>query len=224
MCGRFTLSQPPEAIAKQFQLDEVPQLSPRYNIAPTQLTPTVLVDSGGSRQFRALHWGLIPSWAKDAKMGARMINARAETLSEKPAFRSAFKYRRCLIVADGFYEWQQQKQGKQPFYFRLKTGEPFAFAGLWEHWDSSEGEAIDSCTIITTAANEVTRSIHDRMPVILSPSDYELWLDPAVQTPVKLQPLLSPYSADEMTSYPVSAAVNSPRNDRADCVEPLAAT
>ncbi len=157
MCGRFTLSQPVEAIASIFQLKEVPNLEPRYNIAPTQLVPTVWQTSTQSdagdkdkvlRQFQLLRWGLVPSWAKDPAMGAKLINARAETVAEKPSFRSAFRHRRCLVIADGFYEWRRQEGKKQPFYFRLQNGQPFAFAGLWEHWQDSMGEVIDSCTII----------------------------------------------------------------------------
>lgn len=220
MCGRFSFSQSNETIAEIFQLDEVPQITPRYNLAPTQLIPTVLVtDEEQKRQFKMLQWGLIPGWAKDPKMGARMINAKAETVSEKPAFRSAFKKRRCLVLADGFYEWHEQNGEKQPFYFRLKQSQPFAFAGLWEHWKDAEGEVIESCTIITTEANDIVRPIHDRMPVILAPDYYEQWLDPKVQKPELLQPLLQPYHPEEMTAYAVSTKVNSPRHDSPECIE-----
>ena len=221
MCGRFSQSQPAEAIAQAFQVAEVPTLKPRYNIAPTQAVGTVLKLSGHQdKQFRMLHWGLIPRWAKDPKMGARLINARAETVAEKPAFKSAFQKRRCLVVADGFYEWQAQenKKHKQPFYFRLKDGRPFAFAGLWEHWEDANQEAIESCTLITTEANELMQPIHNRMPVILAPQDYDLWLNPEVKTPELLQILCS-YSSDEMMAYPVSQAVNKPSNDSAQCIE-----
>jgi putative SOS response-associated peptidase YedK len=222
MCGRFSLSQSGDAIATAFQLSEVPDLVPRYNIAPTQPAPVLLLNAEGHRQFKLLYWGLIPSWAKDPKLGARMINARSETVAEKPAFRTAFKRRRCLVLADGFYEWQRRDKVKQPFYFQVGQGrQPFAFAGLWEHWQSSEGDTIDSCTILTTEPNELLRSIHDRMPVILEPQDYDRWLDPT-QRPELLQPLLRPYDAQQMVSYAVNTQVNNPRHDRPDCIEPIA--
>ena len=218
MCGRFSFSQSSEALAEAFHLT-VPSLSPRYNIAPTQPAPTILQSADG-REFKLLYWGLIPSWAKDTKMGAKLINARAETVDEKPAFRSAFKKRRCLVLADGFYEWQQQNGKKQPYYFRVEDGKPFAFAGLWEHWESPDGEEIDSCTIITTQANEILQPIHDRMPVILNPKDYDHWLDP-MQKPEQLQQLLQPYSSTEMTCYPVSTKVNKPTNDTPELINSL---
>jgi putative SOS response-associated peptidase YedK len=222
MCGRFTFTQLDETVANLFGLAQVPQLPPRYNIAPTQPAPTVLQTSPNSpREFRLLYWGLIPSWAKDAKISSKLINARAETVTEKPAFRSAFKKRRCLILADGFYEWQQQDGKKQPFYFRLQEGKPFAFAGLWEHWDNPEGESIDSCTIITTEANDVLRPIHDRMPVILEPENYDQWLDPQLQKAELIQPLLRPYPTEEMTVSPVSTKVNNPKNDSPDCIKAI---
>ncbi len=223
MCGRFSLSQGAEAIAEVFDLAEVPNLEPRYNIAPTSLVPTVLCASEHSdRQLRLLRWGLIPSWAKDPAMGARLINARAETVAEKPSFRTAFRHRRCLVVADGFYEWQRQERKKQPFYFRLQDRQPFAFAGLWEHWEAPDGKVIESCTILTTEANELLRPIHDRMPVILDRKDYDLWLDPAVQNAEPLQQLLRPYKADAMMSYPVSTQVNNPANNSPECINSLA--
>lgn len=229
MCGRFTLNKSGEAIASAFQLTEVPQVLPHYNIAPTQLVPTVLHTAENSnavgknsvlRQFHQLRWGLIPSWAKDPQMGARLINARAETVTEKPSFRSAFRHRRCLVIADGFYEWQRQERKKQPFYFRLQNGQPFAFAGLWERWRSPDGEEIQSCTILTTEANEILRPIHDRMPVILDSKDYDLWLDPAVQNTEPLQ-LLRPYPSEAMTSYAVSTKVNNPANNTPECINSL---
>jgi putative SOS response-associated peptidase YedK len=224
MCGRYSQSKSAEIIAEAFQVDDVPPLEPRYNIAPTQLVPTILQAlASTNRQFKVLHWGLIPSWAKDPKMGARLINARAETVAEKPAFRSAFKQRRCLVLADGFYEWQQQesKKQKQPFYFRLNDERPFAFAGLWEHWENTNGEEIESCTLLTTEPNELMRPIHNRMPVILDPNNYELWLDPDVKKPELLQPLLRSYPTEEMTAYPVSKVVNKPSNDSVECIESI---
>jgi putative SOS response-associated peptidase YedK len=222
MCGRYSQRQSAKIIAQAFQVDEVPTLEPRYNIAPTQSVPTVLQTSASTnRQFKMLHWGLIPSWAKDRKMGAKLINARGETVAEKPAFRSAFRQRRCLVLADGFYEWQQQEQKKQkqPFYFRLSDERPFAFAGLWEHWKGEDGEEIESCTLLTTEANELMQPIHNRMPVILDPKDYDLWLDLEVKKPELLQPLLHSYRSEEMTAYPVSKVVNKPSNDSAECIE-----
>jgi putative SOS response-associated peptidase YedK len=223
MCGRFSQSQPAAAIARAFQVD-VPPLTPRYNIAPTQSVATVLQTADRKdRQFRMLHWGLIPSWAKDKKIGSRLINARAETVAEKPAFRSAFRKRRCLVLADGFYEWQQQENNKQkqPFYFRYQDGRPFAFAGLWEHWEDANGEEIKSCTLVTTEANELMRPIHNRMPVILDPKDYDLWLDLEMKNPELLQPLFHVYPTEEMMVYPVSKVVNKPSNDSIDCIEKI---
>ena len=223
MCGRFSQSQSAQTIAQVFQV-AVPPLTPRYNIAPTQSVATVLQhpeDQG--RQFKMLHWGLIPSWAKDSKMGARLINARAETVAEKPSFRSAFRHRRCLVLADGFYEWQQQEnqKQKQPYYFRLKDGCPFAFAGLWERWQPADGEAIESCTLLTTEANELMRPIHNRMPVILDPKNYDLWLNPEMKQWESLEALLCPYPPEEMTAYPVNKVVNKPVNDSVECIESL---
>lgn len=223
MCGRFTLTKSAEIIAKAFDLGEIPPFQPRYNVAPTQEIATILIKPDDTqRQLKMLHWGLIPSWAKDVKMGAKLINARAETVTEKPSFRTAFKKRRCLIIADGFYEWQQQDGKKQPFYFKLQDEQPFAFAGLWEHWEG-EGEVIESCTILTTEANQIMQPIHERMPVILDSKDYDLWLDPTMQKPDLLQPLLVPYSAEEMTAYPVSTRVNKPMNDSPECIQELVA-
>jgi putative SOS response-associated peptidase YedK len=178
MCGRFTLAQSPEAVAKAFGLDAVPNFPPRYNIAPSQPVGVIVRGQNAPKpEFRLMGWGLIPSWAKDPSIGAKLINARSETLTEKPSFRAAFKYRRCLIPADGFYEWQKTQGGaKQPFYFSMAGNAVFAFAGLWESWND-----IESCTILTTAANGLLQPIHDRMPVILSPKDYGRWLDPSVQ-------------------------------------------
>ncbi|WP_414585045.1 SOS response-associated peptidase [Scytonema sp. PCC 10023] len=222
MCGRFTLSQTAEAIYQTFHVNKIPDLEPQYNIAPTQMVAAVLHNpETKQREFQKLRWGLIPSWAKDLGMGAKLINARAETAAEKPAFRSAFKHRRCLVVADGFYEWQTKEGKKQPFYFHLKEGKPFGFAGLWEQWQSPQGEEITSCTILTTKCNELLEPIHERMPVILQPQDYDLWLDPQVQTPEPLQQLLHPYPSEAMMAYPVSTVVNSPKHNSPDCIKPL---
>jgi putative SOS response-associated peptidase YedK len=223
MCGRFTLTDPDQDLAEQFDLPEIPALEPRYNIAPTQAVAAVRVAAGGAvRELVLLRWGLIPFWAKDPEIGARLINARSETVAEKPAFRDAFKRRRCLVVADGFYEWQKQQGKKQPFYIRLRAGQPFAFAGLWERWRGAEESIVESCTLLTTSPNGLMQPLHNRMPVILQPRDYELWLDPGVVRAELLQPLLVPYPAEEMEAYPVSRRVNSPDNDDPRCIEPLA--
>lgn len=219
MCGRYTLTTSGEIIAEFFKLSAVPDIKPRYNIAPTQSVATVTVEAKKmQRQFQFMRWGLIPSWAKDMKIGSKMINARSETVAEKPAFRSAIKHRRCLIVADGFYEWQQQGKNKQPYYFQKTDGEPFAFAGLWENWESPEKENIVSCSIITTAANETVQPMHDRMPVILPDSDWEQWLDPSVKNAQEVLPLLKPYASEAMKAKAVSAIVNSPSRDSPECI------
>lgn len=222
MCGRFTLNQTAEALYQTFHVEKVPDLEPQYNIAPTQMVVTVLYNQeSNQREFQKLRWGLIPSWAKDSGMGAKLINARAETVAEKPAFRSAFKHRRCLVVADGFYEWQHQEGKKQPYYFRFQEEKAFGFAGLWEQWLTPSGDHIASCTILTTRCNELLQPIHDRMPVILQPQDYDVWLDPQVQTPEVLQQLLQPYPSEAMTAYPVSTVVNSSKHNSPDCIKPL---
>ncbi len=220
MCGRFSLTQSADALANAFALNDVPAWMPRYNIAPTQTIATLVSDASPSRQFRLLRWGLVPSWAKDLAIGSKLINARSETVAEKPSFRAAFKQRRCLILADGFYEWLRlDKKQKQPYYFQLTDKQPFAFAGLWERWQGS-GEPIESCTMLTTQANELLQPIHDRMPVMLAPETYERWLD--VTTPAaELQQLLHPYDAQAMQGYPVSPSVNSAANENIECLNPL---
>jgi putative SOS response-associated peptidase YedK len=222
MCGRFTLTDPDQDLAVQFDLPEIPDMKPRYNIAPTQPVAAVrLAPEGAEREMALLHWGLIPFWAKDPSIGARMINARSETVAEKPAFRAAFRRRRCLVAADGFYEWQKQNGGKQPFYIHLRNGRPFGFAGLWEHWEGADGSVIESCTLLTTQPNDLLRPLHNRMPVILHPRDYALWLDREVEEAEKLKPLLGAYPAAEMEAYAVSRFVNRPDNDEPKCIEPL---
>ncbi|MBA2715307.1 MAG: SOS response-associated peptidase [Rubrobacteraceae bacterium] len=222
MCGRYTLSTPVGKLAEEFGLTgKLPDLQPSYNVAPTREVPAVVSGDGG-RRLELLRWGLIPSWADDPGIGSRMINARSETVAEKPSFRRAFKKSRCLMLADGFYEWRKENGGKQPYYVRMKSGQPFAFAGLWESWNKGEGGRIHSCAIITTDANDLMREIHHRMPVIMPPEYYELWLDPAVSEPEELLPLLEPYPAADMEAYPVSRRVNSPSNDEPSCVERVA--
>lgn len=223
MCGRFTLTDPDAELLTQFDLPNLPPLEPRYNIAPSQPVPVVrLAADKAARELVLVRWGLIPFWAQDPEIGNRLINARAETVAEKPAFREAFRRRRCLVVADGFYEWQKQDGQKQPFYIRMRDGRPFAFAGLWERWRGSDDVVIESCTLLTTGPNELMRPLHNRMPAILHPKDYDLWLDPEVQRPDLLQAVLLPYPAEEMTAYPVSRWVNSPDHDDPRCIEPLA--
>ena len=220
MCGRYTLKTPVDDLARQFEVDEYPSsLTPSYNIAPTQQVATVLVEDG-KRKLEMLHWGLIPSWAGDPAIGNRMINARAETVATKPSYRSAFKSRRCLILADGFFEWRKTSNGKQPFYIHMEDGSPFAFAGLWESWKN--GREIRSCTIITTDPNELVGEIHNRMPVILHSEDYEMWLDPDFDEKEPLTTLLKPYPASEMEAYPVSRKVNKPSNNQPECIESVA--
>jgi putative SOS response-associated peptidase YedK len=223
MCGRFTLRAPASVIAEQFALFEVPPFTPRFNIAPSQPVPVVRLVPGQTeprRELVWLRWGLIPGWAQDAAIGNRMINARAESVAQKPAFRAALRRRRCLLAADGFYEWQRTGRRKQPHFIRMRDDRPLAFAGLWESWEGPD-QVVESCTILTTDANELMRPIHDRMPVILAPAAYEPWLDPTVQEPQQLAPLLVPYPSEPMTAYPVSTLVNSPTNEDPRCIEPV---
>lgn len=222
MCGRFTLFDPDASLAEGFGLAEVPSLAPRYNIAPSQSVAAVRIPpGGGARELVMMRWGLIPSWAKDPSIGNRMINARAETVAEKPAFRTAIRRRRCLVPADGFYEWKRTNGRKQPFYIRMRDGKAFGFAGLWDSWDGPGGEAVESCALLTTGPNEIVRPIHDRMPVIVSPRDYDLWLSPEVQDPRLLSKIFLPYPADGMTAYAVRTSVNNPKTDAPELIDPL---
>lgn len=222
MCGRFTVRSNPNVIAKEFGLSGVLDLIPHFNIAPTQMVAAVR-SLDGSRELALLRWGLVPPWASELSIGSRMINARSETVATKPSFKKAFQSRRCLVVADGFYEWQKTDDKKQPFFIRLKSDQPFGFAGLWERNDRT-GQPVETCTIITTTANEMMVPLHERMPVIIPPEQYDLWLDPEVKDVQQLERLLQPFPSDEMTAYPVSTLVNSPKNDLAACVEPLEAS
>lgn len=224
MCGRFTLAASPDAVAEFFELIDLPVFGPRYNIAPTQPAPVVRITGGGGvRRFDHLHWGLIPSWAKDPGIGSRMINARGETVASKPSFRAALRQRRCLVVADGFYEWRKLPgtKRKQPHHVRRCNAGLMALAGLWERWEGPDGRAIESCTIITTEPNDLMKPLHDRMPVILGRDDFELWLDPRVNEPESLTPLLVPCPSEELTVMAVGTLVNSPASDRPECVRPL---
>ena len=221
MCGRFTLTVDPADLQEAFPEFIFPaQAAARFNIAPSQ--PILAVPNDATNKADFFVWGLIPSWAKDPTIGSRLINARAETLAEKASFRSAYKYHRCLIFADGFFEWQARpgSKSKVPHLVRLKSGKPFAFAGLWEHWQSPDGSEVKSAAIITTTPNSLMTSIHDRMPVILPHDSYAQWLDPTPHFPVDLNSLLVPYPADEMKAYPVSTLVNTPANDRPEVLLP----
>ena len=218
MCGRFAQKSPRAKITKKFKVEEVPPLVERYNVAPTQTVLAVREASDG-REATFLKWGLVPRWAKDPSIGNKLINARAETVTEKPSFREAFTRRRCLVPMEGFYEWARRGDRKRPFYFHMRDGEPFAVAGLWESWEGGD-ELLETCTLLTTEANELLASYHDRMPVILRPEDYDLWLDAGVRSSERLLPLLRPYPREEMTAYAVSLMVNSPSNESPRCVEP----
>ena len=219
MCGRYSLTSNMDDLQARFDFEARDLVyRPRYNVAPTQTVLSVVNDQGNRAEF--MRWGLIPFWAKDPKIGARMINARAETVAQKPAFRNALRKRRCLILADGFYEWQKQAGKKVPMYIAAKSREPFAMAGLFETWKSPSGENVRSCTIITTVPNSLMESIHNRMPVILAQDAEATWLDPEIDDADDLMPLLMPCPADRLEAYPVSPLVNSPQNDSPECVLP----
>lgn len=222
MCGRFTLLPSDDDLAAFFGLHDLPSMRPRYNIAPTQDVAVVRVPPGegaGSRHLDLLRWGLVPHWAKDKSIGNRLINARSETAASKPAFRSAFRTRRCLLPASGFFEWKKEPDGRQPYYVLRDDEGLLAFAGLWERWMSTDGEVVESCTILTTEANTALRPLHHRMPVVLDPEDFEAWLDPGASQERHVQPLMRPYSRGVLTVRRVSRVVNSPRNDVPECVE-----
>ena len=221
MCGRFTLTVDSRSIEEAFPWLEVPQtLAPRYNIAPTQ--PIAVIPNDGKNQLDFFIWGLIPSWAKDPKIGSRLINARGETVGEKPSFRAAYKRRRCLILADGFYEWVKVpgEKNKTPHYIQMETQNVFALAGLWEIWNAPDGSVVKTATIITTEPNPMMAKLHNRMPVILSEKDHPFWLDPQEKPNEELAPLIRSYPAEEMMHYPVSTTVNSPANDSKACIAP----
>jgi putative SOS response-associated peptidase YedK len=222
MCGRFTLFEADKILSKEFGVSCIPPLSPRYNISPTQPIAAVRTPhTGTGREVALLRWGLIPSWSKDPAIGNRLINARAETAREKPSFRNAFKRHRCLIPTNGFYEWQRLERGKQPYFIRMRDERIFSFAGLWDRWENPEEGAIETCTILTTAANAVLAPIHDRMPVILPSTEYDRWLDTSLKDTDSLTPLLVPFPPDEMLAFPVSPRVNTPALDDMGCIAPL---
>jgi putative SOS response-associated peptidase YedK len=218
MCGRYTLTADANILQKAFDLQSIPaDYAPRYNIAPTQ--SVYAIKTQANRQLEALQWGLIPSWAKDASIGSKLINARSETVSEKPSFRSAFKARRCLIPATGFYEWQKIGKQKKPHYIYMQDQAVFAMAGLWETWQDATGQQRETCTIITTEPNDLIRPLHHRMAVIVPPKDYDLWLDPNASTQ-ELATLFEPYPASKMALHEVSTAVNNVTNESSELIEP----
>lgn len=219
MCGRFTASDPPQ-MAMRFDFAELADMAPRFNIAPTQPVPTI-VGSGGGRRIVHMRWGLVPSWAKDLSVGSRMINARAETLETKPAFREALRTRRCLVLADGFFEWKKEGRARRPFFIHLAGGAPFAFAGLWDEWRGPDGAPVQSCTIVTTEPNALVEPLHDRMPAILLPEAEARWLDPSIRDLSDLLELLQPHPSHRMESFEVKPVVNNVANDVPECLEPV---
>jgi putative SOS response-associated peptidase YedK len=222
MCGRYTLTSPGEVIAELFELVDVPEVLPHYNLAPTQEAAVVRVAAPGApRRLDYLRWGLIPYWATDPAIGNRMINARAESVADKPAYRDSFRRRRCLVPADGFYEWKRQGKARQPYLIRRRDRRPFAFAGLWSSWRGRDADRRETFTIVTTTPNELLAQLHDRMPVILDYRDFAAWLDPGRSDAAHLQSLLVPPAAGDLEAVPVSTRVNNAAYDAADCVEPL---
>ncbi len=221
MCGRFALSISGDEIRERFDLPDSFMFEPRYNIPPGRPIPAIRTDpsaDGNGRTAVRLHWGLVPFWADDPSSAHQPINARSETVDEKPTFREAFKKRRCLIPATGFYEWTSENGSRRPYFFRLESGDPFAFAGLWERWEGTDDE-LESCAILTTRSNEMIEPVHDRMPVLLHPSRYDAWLAPATDAD-RLDSFLTPYQSSRMDGYPVGKHVNNPENDDPSCVEP----
>ena len=224
MCGRFTLRASTNVLAEQFAAIADIVFEPRFNVAPSQPIAAVRLRPGSvpcQRELIPLRWGLIPSWAKEASMGNRMINARSETVAEKPAFRAAFRRRRCLIPADGFFEWQRRGKAKQPFFVQMSDELPFAIAGLWESWEGPDHSMIESCTILTTEPNALMEPIHDRMPVILRAEVYDPWLGSGQSDPESLKELLVPYDAGQMKVHPVSTFVNRTTNEGPECIAPI---
>lgn len=220
MCGRFIQCTSGEALAERFHLPIIPDLTPRYNVAPSQSVGVIRVTHAGHREFVALRWGLVPAWSPEPRTAYSTFNARAETVADKPTYRQAFRRRRCLIPADGFYEWRRVGKRKQPYCIAPTDGEPFAFAGLWERWERDE-TVVESCTIVVTTANATIAPLHDRMPVILARADEALWLDPALTDPAILQPLLMPCAPERVRVWLVGTAVNRPDTDGPDLMVPL---
>jgi putative SOS response-associated peptidase YedK len=226
MCGRYRLSRRKQIVEAHFSsVSGVEDWNPRYNIAPTQRIPIIRQNPKEPvRELSLLHWGLIPSWAKDSSGAAKMINARSETAGTKPAFRDALKSRRCLIPADGFYEWQKTGNAKQPYCFEVTNRELFAFAGIWDRWKDLNSNIVETCSILTTIPNAVTSAVHDRMPVILDPDSYDIWLDPGMSDVTTVSELLKPYDAQLMRCYPISTRINHVANDDKDCSAPVELT
>jgi putative SOS response-associated peptidase YedK len=220
MCGRYVLIAEPQQVQREFDLSSTPTLAPRYNIAPTQ--PVAIITNEKPDELTIVKWGLVPSWSKDPKVGSKMINARSDTAHEKPSFRSAFKRRRCLIPVSGFYEWKTSDDSKQPHYIFVKDKDVFSFAGLWEVWHGPDGEQLWTCSILTTDANEKIEDLHNRMPVILDGDDRKTWLDEDAEV-AELRLLMKPFDSDKMDYYPVSKAVNTPRNDDPSLLERISA-
>lgn len=222
MCGRVVLTSSPRVLAEMFHLDVLPELEARYNIPPMSDIPVVVPHpKADGLELRMMRWGLVPSWAKDPGMGSRMINARSETVADKPAFRDAYRQRRCVIPADGFYEWQKVAAGKQPYYFHRRDGRPLVFAGLWESWTDPDGRDLETCTILTTGANRVMSPVHHRMPVILPAKDRALWLDLGTEQKETLAALLKPCPDDLLALHPVTTRVGSPTFDEPACLDPV---
>jgi len=220
MCGRYAFFSPADAVKRIFRVENVPELQPRYNVAPTQDVPVVRAGKEGKREFALLHWGLVPFWAKDRASGNRMINARVETVAEKPAYREAFKRHRCLVLTDGWYEWQLAKDGKQPWFIRRTDARPFAFAGLWASWmDRNDGTQLESCTIVTGNAAAAIHDIHPRMPIPLADAAWDAWLDPSEADSKKLLALIQGGSPDAFEAWPVSRAVNTPTSQGPQLVD-----
>jgi putative SOS response-associated peptidase YedK len=223
MCGRYRLSRRKQLVEEYFDCGPWDDdWSPRYNIAPTQPIPVIRQSPKEPvRQISSMKWGLIPNWARDVSIASSTINAKSETAAIKPAFRDPLKFRRCLIPADGFYEWKRNGASKQPYCFETGDGELFAFAGLWDGWKNADGQWIKTCSILTTTPNAVTSAVHDRMPVILDRESYDWWLDPAMQNVAAVSELLKPYDARLMRSYPISMRINHVANDDEDCSRPV---
>lgn len=222
MCNRYRLTHSERYLAERLQASGEFDDAPRYNIAPTQPVLTVRREHGQKvRRFSTMRWGLIPHWAKDESIGDRTLNARSETVTKLPAFRDAILTKRCLIPTDGFYEWRPMGRVKQPYCFEVGEGDVFALAGLWDRWESPEGDIIDSCTVLTTTPNSLVADMHDRMPVIVSPEKYEIWLDPDVIDFDAIKDILQPYDAEKMRRYPVSTKLNNSKNEGAECAAPI---